>query len=92
MIFRRWDNGKEIGYTKLVPEFQDNFGAPYLVVHRAHLHEALHKLVVSLGVEVQVCSKVVEYDIDGGLVKLEDGSKHQADLIIAADGKTPRGE
>lgn len=86
IFFRRWEDGAVIGDTKLKPDFRDNFGAPYYVVHRAHLHSALHKRAVELGVEVNVNSKVVDYDLDTPSVTLEDGSTHTADLVVAADG------
>jgi salicylate hydroxylase len=87
MSFRRWDNGEVIGYTKLVPDFRDNFQAPYYVVHRAHFHGALHKRASELGVEVRVNSKVVDYDLEAPNIGLENGQVLSADLIVAADGK-----
>jgi len=85
--FRRWEDGKVIGHTKLVPDFQDNFGAPYYVVHRAHFHDALHQLALKLGVEVKVASKVNLYDSENGTVKTQDGKTYSGDLVIAADGQ-----
>jgi salicylate hydroxylase len=87
MTFRRWDNGEVIGYTKLVPDFRENFQAPYYVVHRAHFHSALHKRALELGVEVKVNSKVVDYDLEAPSVELENGQVLPADLVVAADGK-----
>ncbi|KAH8819183.1 hypothetical protein F5884DRAFT_759808 [Xylogone sp. PMI_703] len=86
MTFRRWQNGDAIGYTKLVPEFSDNFGAPYYVVHRAHFHMALYKRALELGVQVIVNSKVELYDADGPSVSLGNGDVFTGDLVIAADG------
>lgn len=90
MSFRRWDNGKIIGHTKLIPDFRENFKAPYYVVHRAHFHDALHKRALELGVEVRVASRVTNYNLDKPSVSLEDGHELHADLIVAADGKRPR--
>ncbi|KAH0527335.1 hypothetical protein TsFJ059_002347 [Trichoderma semiorbis] len=86
ITFRRWSNGKPIGYTKLQPDFRSSFGAPYYVVHRAHLHDALHQLALQLGVDVRVNHKVIEYNEENPSVKVEDGTILSADLIIAADG------
>lgn len=88
MSFRRWKDGKVIGYTKLVPEFRQHFEGPYYVVHRAHFHEALHKRAVELGVVVHVAAKVAEYDTATSSVTLHDGRMVSGDLIVAADGKT----
>ncbi|KAF1983592.1 FAD/NAD(P)-binding domain-containing protein [Aulographum hederae CBS 113979] len=86
MSFRRWQSGKRIGYTKLVPDFQEKFNAPYYVIHRAHFHEAMHKRALEVGVEIEVDSKIVDYDFDRPSLTLENGSVHAADLIVAADG------
>lgn len=87
MTFRRWQNGKKIGYTKLIPEFCENFGAPYSVIHRADFHEALHRRALQLGVEVKVNCKVVKYDLDTPSVELASGLCYTADIIVAADGE-----
>jgi salicylate hydroxylase len=84
--FRRWENGAVIGLTKLIPEFQDNFDAPYYVVHRAHFHDALHQLALRLGVQVQINSKVVDYDAEAASITTEHGQTFSADMVICADG------
>ena len=84
--FRRWKEGNVIGYTKLIPDFRETFGAPYYVIHRAHFHNALYQLALSLGVEIRVNSKVEDYDIDVPSLTLENGETFVADLIIGADG------
>jgi salicylate hydroxylase len=86
MTFRRWENGGAIGYTKLIPEFQKNFGASYYVVHRAHFHDALYKRAIQLGVDVKVNCRVAKYDDYAAAVELANGMKLSADLIVGADG------
>ncbi|KAH8588837.1 hypothetical protein B0O99DRAFT_746539 [Bisporella sp. PMI_857] len=86
MTFRRWENGSTIGYTKLIPDFSENFGAPYYVVHRAHFHEALHQRAIQLGVDVRVGCRVIDYDLDIPSVQLSSGALLSADLVVAADG------
>ena len=87
IYFRRWKTGDVIAYTKLVPDFVHNFNAPYYVVHRAHFHNALHQLALSLGVEVQVNSKVFDFDVEAPSITLENGQTLTSDLIIASDGE-----
>lgn len=87
--FRRWENGHRIGFTDLSQDFIDACGAPYYVVHRAHLHSALHKRAVDLGVPVRLNSRVTDYDTSVPSVKLADGQEFEADLVIAADGMLP---
>lgn len=84
---RRWENGKIIGCTDLGDQFKSDFEVPYYVVHRAHLHEALHVRATELGVVIELSSKVAKYDERGGSVELVDGSVVRGDLIVAADGK-----
>lgn len=86
MRFKRWQNGEVIALTQYVPDFREKYGAPYWVVHRAHFHDAMHRLAVDLGVEVKINSKIERYDPDAGSVVLENGQAHSADLVIAADG------
>ncbi|KAH7052415.1 hypothetical protein B0J12DRAFT_661602 [Macrophomina phaseolina] len=86
ITFRRWQTGEAIGYTKLKPEFEKNFGAPYYVVHRAHLHDALHRLAEKHGAQIVLNRSVVKYDPDAPSVETEKGETFTADLVIAADG------
>lgn len=90
IAIRRWESGDLIGWTQLIPDFQRSFGAPYYVIHRAHLHDALHKLAMELGVKVELGSTVVDYDLDTPSLTLENGSVRHGDLIIGADGKISR--
>jgi salicylate hydroxylase len=87
MTFRRWDTGAAIGFTKLVPDFRENFNAPYYVVHRAHFHNALYQRALELGVDVRIDSRVDQYDLDTPSVTLGNGAVLSADLIVAADGE-----
>jgi salicylate hydroxylase len=84
--FRRWQNGKVIGKTKLIPNFVKDFGAPYYVIHRAHFHSVLCKRAHDLAVEIKLGAKVVDYDPVAGSITLKDGTVHTGSLVIAADG------
>lgn len=86
MTFRRWQNGEAIGYTKLVPDFEETYGASFLVIHRADFHSALCRLASQLGVEIITNSKVVSYDEALPSVKTSDGREYSADIVVAADG------
>lgn len=80
---RVWDTG-EVTTELAMPE--SLYGAPYLCMHRADLHEALASVVPSE--TVQVGRKLVGLGQAGGEVTLAfaDGSKETADLVIGADG------
>ncbi|OAG10630.1 FAD/NAD(P)-binding domain-containing protein, partial [Paraphaeosphaeria sporulosa] len=83
---RRWQNGEILSLTKLVPEFEEKFGAPYYVIHRANLQRAMYQLALSLGVRVRVNAGVRSYNDEASSIVLENGETHYADLIVAADG------
>lgn len=85
--FLRWESGKEIGLTRLSPEFEQNFNTPYYVAHRADLHTALHTRAVELGVTLHLKSLVVRYSAESATVTLANGKIFDADLVVAADGK-----
>lgn len=85
--FRRWQNGALIGITDLSPEFSSQYGAPYYVVHRAHLHAALYTRAIELDVNMWLNSKVDAYDPETASIALSDGKTFQGDLVVAADGR-----
>jgi salicylate hydroxylase len=89
IVIRRWQNGKVIGNTRLIPDFVDGFNAPYYVVHRADFLSALHKKALDEGIEINLGSKVSDYHPMKGQIILENGNIHGADLVVAADGKPP---
>ncbi|OLN94175.1 3-hydroxybenzoate 6-hydroxylase 5 [Colletotrichum chlorophyti] len=84
--FRPWENGERIGFTDLSESFIELCGAPYYVAHRAHLHSALYRRALDLGVTVSLQSRVVSYDPDAPSATLTSGQTFKADLIVAADG------
>lgn len=91
MNFRRWEDGSVIGATDTSPAFAAQYGAPYYVVHRAHLHRALYEQAAALGVRTRLDSKVEEYDADTAAILQSDGRVFQGDLVVAADGlSSPR--
>ena len=71
---------------------QDTYGASFMSVHRVDLHKELLRLALhdaegkGTGAGLRLGSPVVRVNIEDGIIELEDGSKHQADLIVAADG------
>lgn len=84
--FRRWQNGKVIGKTRLIPNFVNNFQAPYYVVHRADFHSALCQRALDAGLEIVLGARVVDYSAVHGGITLADGTEHSADLVVSADG------
>lgn len=82
---RRGSDGEVLNRVPM-NKFEEWYGAPYVVVHRADLHRILHDAVVAKGVEVRLNSRVQDYGIEEGWLQLVGGEKVQADLIVACDG------
>lgn len=71
---------------------EETYGAPFMSVHRVDLHKELLRLALhdaerkGIGAGLRLGAPVVGVNMEDGKIELEDGSKHQADLIVAADG------
>ncbi|KAK7698843.1 hypothetical protein SLS64_012196 [Diaporthe eres] len=81
----------EILVPKYYKDCESTWGVPMYAVHRVDLHTQLRQLATGKDgpgrpCDVQVRSKVVEYDAENGKVTTESGEALQADLIVAADG------
>jgi salicylate hydroxylase/6-hydroxynicotinate 3-monooxygenase len=78
-----WDTGE---VTRELPMPESLYGAPYLCMHRAGLHEAL---VAALPPDIfRLGRRLVGLDQGPGGVTLQfaDGSRAEADLVVGADG------
>src|SRR5215471_7701873 len=80
---RVWDTGE---VTRELPMPESLYGAPYLCMHRADLHDALRSLVPPD--RIRLDSKLVGLDHRAGHVRLAfaDGGQTAADLVVGADG------
>jgi salicylate hydroxylase len=81
----RGSDGKVLGRVPFA-DFEERYGAPYIVIHRADIHRVLHEHAVKAGVEVRLGSRVAHYDFEGGLVQLKNGTELEADIVVAVDG------
>lgn len=80
---REWDTGRVM---RELPMPESLFGAPYLCMHRADLHDALSDVVPSEIVHFD--KKLVGLDQRGDQVVLifADGTRAQAAAVVGADG------
>jgi 2-polyprenyl-6-methoxyphenol hydroxylase-like FAD-dependent oxidoreductase len=80
---REWDTGRVM---RELPMPEDLFGAPYLCMHRADLHDAL--LSTLPPENIHLGKKLVGLDQSSSSVELRfaDGTRAQADAVIGADG------
>ncbi|EHK15690.1 uncharacterized protein TRIVIDRAFT_126766, partial [Trichoderma virens Gv29-8] len=82
-----WDGpgGNMLGSVR-IKDMEAQYGAPYIVVHRAVLHTILHRHAIRAGAQLLLSSDVVEYEFASGAVLLRNGTRLTADLVVAADG------
>lgn len=93
-VNRRWRDGSIIAKTTLGASATARYGAPYLQVHRADLHDALLSAAVGDGVDgpparIMTNSTVVGVDESDPLrprVQLADGDSVAAGVVVGADG------
>jgi len=80
---QHWEDGRT-----LVPFDRSGqrakYGAPYITVHRADLHDVLSAAAVRAGVDMRSGAAVVSSE--GTTVTLADGSTVTGDVLIGADG------
>ena len=74
-------------YDNLVLEY----GAQWYYFHRVDLHSELKRLATeptccAQPAKINLSSEVVDVDCEAGTLTLANGSTHQKDLIVAADG------
>ena len=91
----QWDTVGGITLENIVSldlkEVEARFEAPIMTVHRVDLHTELLRLaLIEDGnvpkVELHLASRVVGANAEQGRIELADGTAHEADLIVAADG------
>src|SRR5436190_18901670 len=80
---RGWDTGK---LMRELTMSEHAFGAPYLCMHRADLHDALLSLLPTDTIHLN--KKLVGLDQSGETVSLTfaDNTRAEADAVIGADG------
>ena len=85
-INRRWDTGDEILEIPLGADAEGKYGARFLQMHRADLHGALADVVPADSVHLG--KRLVGLEATPLQVALDfaDGTRAEADLVVAADG------
>ena len=86
LIYRDGRTGRVIGQHRVGADYQQRFGAPYVGIHRADLQAVLS---AAAGLDcIHLSKRLVDID-DGGaraVLRFDDGSTADADLVIGADG------
>ena len=89
-INMRNSRGEIVQRTELFPKVVREFGFPWWMVHRHHLHQGLAEAARRHGVEILIDSRVesIWYQEEGRPVEVvtSKGVKYQFDLLIGSDG------
>ncbi|MFS8665991.1 MAG: FAD-dependent monooxygenase [Limnochordales bacterium] len=84
--FRRWQDGRVLFSQELGARAMEQFGAPYYVIHRADLLDALASQVPREMIHLGQRCVDVRQDDDGVELTFASGLKVRADVVIGADG------
>lgn len=81
--FQHWQDGRTLVALDRSGQ-REKYGAPYVTVHRADIHEVLLAVARESGVDLRPNSPVVA--TEGTTAILADGSRISADVLVGADG------
>jgi salicylate hydroxylase len=81
-----WDDARLRYREPMKGAFEAQFGAPYLMAHRADLHRLLYERLPPDHVRLNAtCTDISSYD-DQAVAHFADGAQLEADVIVGADG------
>ncbi|MGG5174425.1 FAD-dependent oxidoreductase [Pseudarthrobacter sp. J1763] len=88
LVFRDAITGEELTRQTLGGEFEERYGAPYVVIHRSDLHRVLLEGCQAAGVTLvnDVTVQSVETINGRGIAHTVAGVDYEADVVIGADG------
>ncbi|WP_221353816.1 FAD-dependent monooxygenase [Streptomyces beigongshangae] len=86
MSFRTWSDGSEVCRYLLGRAAEEEFGAPYLLLHRADLHGVLAASVPAGSVRLDTTVVGMGQDDRTAWVTTAGGERLTADLVVVADG------
>jgi salicylate hydroxylase len=88
LVFRDALTGEELTRQTLGAEFEERYGAPYVVIHRSDLHRVLLEACQDAGVRLvnDVTVESVETVNGRGVAHTASGDTYEADVVIGADG------
>ncbi len=85
-LSRVWDTGEITSTLPLGRSVEEQFGAPYLFLHRADLHAAIEAVVPDGIVHLGMKLAGLEQNAREVTLAFEDGTRARADAVIGADG------
>ena len=87
VTLRHYKNGRPLLTVPLGHTHQTRYGAPYIHIHRADLHDILRDAAIKAGVTIHLGHRVTGFDQDDNTVTLHCGKiNYTGDVLIGADG------
>jgi salicylate hydroxylase len=86
VVFRRWDDGRELARQPLADACERNFGAPYYHFHRADLLDLLRAALPSGVLHLDHRCVGLTQHSDRVEVQFHNGVTADADVVVGADG------
>ncbi|HNR22323.1 MAG TPA: FAD-dependent monooxygenase [Steroidobacteraceae bacterium] len=86
---RHWRTGRLLAEFERGAGLTERYGAPYLQIHRADLHDALARSVLAHDPQCLLLDHRFEslsQDADGVTIRFANGARAEADVAIGADG------
>lgn len=80
---QHWEDGRTLLEVDRTGQ-RAKYGAPYVTIHRADLHDALSLAASAAGVRLRCDARVI--GSEGSSAILADGTRVHGDLLIGADG------
>ncbi|KAJ5121313.1 uncharacterized protein N7515_009274 [Penicillium bovifimosum] len=85
--FRRYKDGHLLRSMPFGDDITEEFGAPWVIIHRVDYHRILLDEAVRLGAVLVLGAEVVDISTEEPAVLLADGRRISADVVIGADGQ-----
>jgi 6-hydroxynicotinate 3-monooxygenase len=85
-VSRIWNTGETLFELKLDAASERRFGGPYINVHRGDLHAVLASAVEPGSIGFGHCLVGLEPSGAGVRLVFENGARHEADIVVGADG------
>jgi salicylate hydroxylase len=84
-------SGEVLASLPLGADMQRRYGAPYVTIHRADLHQMLHGAVLAAGAQVNSGAMVMALQnmaehVEVQLSQADGNTTHTADMAVVADG------
>ncbi|KAB8071827.1 hypothetical protein BDV29DRAFT_178503 [Aspergillus leporis] len=86
MDLRRYKDGRTITSMPCGETVAREYGAPWIIIHRADYQQILFDEARSMGAEIRFGTTLEDVDFEGTRVVLEGGERVAGDFIIGADG------